>query len=180
MTDVIINDILSFWFSEQAAPLWFVSTPEFDQQIKNQYEKVWQDAADGKLDDWKETAEGALALVIVLDQFPLNMYRGDGKRYSTEAKAREVARYAIDNKLAQQLPDRQLAFLYLPFMHSEDINDQRYAIELYDAAGLIENAKFAHHHHDVVARFGRFPHRNQELGRVSSAEELEYLKTANW
>lgn len=180
MSDSKITDILDFWFSEHAKPLWFVSTPEFDEEIRQQFEQIWLDAAKGDLDHWRETAKGSLALVIVLDQFPLNMYRGDGKRYSTEAKARDIASYAIEHKLAEQLQAPELALLYLPFMHSEDIKDQNYAIELYDAAGLTENAKFARHHHGVVARFGRFPHRNEELGRVSTTEELEYLKTANW
>lgn len=174
------QEIIDFWFSNDVSALWFKSTDEFDAQLKDQFESLWQQAANGDLDNWKTTAEGALALVIILDQFPLNMFRGDAKRYSTEAKSREIAQYAIDNKLDDSLINKQLSFLYLPFMHSEDLNDQQTSIELFEKAGLTDNAKYARHHYGVVERFGRFPHRNIELGRKSTEEEIEYLKHANW
>ncbi|MBL7004410.1 MAG: DUF924 domain-containing protein [Gammaproteobacteria bacterium] len=180
MNDVLIVSILSFWFSDATEPLWFNSTPEFDSQLQQQYEQVWEQAASGDLDDWKNSADGALALVIILDQFPLNMFRNQAKGYSTEAKAREIAQYAIKNNLTENMSKSQKAFLYLPFMHSEDINDQQRAIDLYDQAGLEGNARYARHHYGVIERFGRFPHRNEALGRVSTQEELDYLKTANW
>ncbi len=180
MKKTLIHDILNFWFADEVAPFWFQSTAEFDAQLKQRYELVWQQAVDGLLDHWQHNPDGALALVIVLDQFPLNMFRGQGKRYSSEAKARTIADFAIDKGFDQQLSAQQQAFLYLPFMHSESITDQQKSIALYDAAGLDVNAKFARHHYDVIKRFGRFPHRNKELNRRSTPEEIAYLKTANW
>ncbi len=180
MSDTLINGIIDFWFSDEVSALWFKSTDEFDAELKQRYETVWQQATDGLLDHWKTNARGALALVIILDQFPLNMFRGQGKRYSSEAKSREIANFAIDNALDKELSPKQKAFLYLPFMHSELLADQQKSIDLFTAAGLDDNAKFAQHHYGVIERFGRFPHRNEELGRKSSAEEIAYLKTSNW
>jgi len=180
MKHSLINEILEFWFSDEVKALWFKSTDEFDEQLKQRYETVWQQASDGLLDHWKETAQGAVALVIILDQFPLNMFRGDAKRYSTEAQSREIVRYAIFQHLDDALSKQQKAFLYLPFMHSEDLKDQQMGVDLFTAAGLEDNARYAHHHYSVVERFGRFPHRNVELGRDSTEEEISYLKTANW
>lgn len=180
MSKSLIDEILVLWFSDEVKALWFKSTDDFDAQLTKSYETVWQQAADGLLDHWKETANGAVALVIILDQFPLNMFRGQAKSFSTEAKSRDIARYAIDKKLDIDLNQGQKAFLYLPFMHSEDLQDQQKSIDLFVAAGLDDNAKYAKHHYGVVERFGRFPHRNEALGRESTEEEMAYLKTANW
>ena len=171
------RDILEFWFSDKVRPLWFKSTPEFDQTLKDSFEVTWEHAKDGKLDNWRSSSEGALALVIILDQFPLNMFRASAKSFSTEALSREVARQAIEQGLSQSLSNPELAFLYMPFMHSEDIEDQDYAIELFEQAGLVENVKFARHHRDIVQRFGRFPHRNQYLERENTQEEQAYLNS---
>ncbi|MDH3947825.1 MAG: DUF924 domain-containing protein [Gammaproteobacteria bacterium] len=171
------DSIVEFWFSDKVRPLWFQSTPEFDAELRDRFESVWQQAAAGKLDIWATTVEGALALVIVLDQFPLNMFRGDALCFSTEAKSREIANLAIENNLDVDLTDEQKAFLYMPFMHSESLVDQDKSVALYEAAGLAENLKFAKHHRDIVRRFGRFPHRNEILGRPSTEEELAYLQS---
>ncbi len=178
--DDLVSEIINFWFSAEVKPLWFKSTAAFDAALHERYEGVWGRARAGVYDHWAEEALPALALVIILDQFPLNMFRQDARQYSTEAHARDIARQAIDAGLDQELSQPQKAFLYLPFMHSEELSDQDRSIALYQAAGLDENLKFAHHHRDVVVRFGRFPHRNAVLGRASTEEELEYLKHANW
>jgi len=178
--DDLIHEILEFWFSEAVKPMWFNSTPMFDEELRQRYEKIWGLARAGTFDHWESEAEGAVALVIILDQFPLNMFRQHARQYSTEAHARKIAGAAIEQGLDQQLTPAQQAFLYLPFMHSESIVDQDRAVELYEKAGLKENLGFAIHHRDVVKHFGRFPHRNQYLGRSSTPEELEYLKKANW
>lgn len=169
--------ILDFWFSDIARSKWFASTPEFDQQIRDQFELVWQQASRGELDGWAETADGALALAIVLDQLPLNMYRGEALSFSTEAKAIAISKRAIKAGLDKALPQDKLAFLYMPLMHSEDIEDQKLSVQMFDAAGLTENARFARHHMDLIERFRRFPHRNEILGRESTAEEVEYLNS---
>jgi uncharacterized protein (DUF924 family) len=172
---IVPEDILKFWFSEPMSKHWFSATAEIDQHIRDQYEELWQQAAVGALDEWKSTPEGCLALCIVLDQFPLNMYREDGRRYSTEQMAVEVCLYAVMKSFDQQLTDTQKAFLYMPLMHSESIEHQDTSVALFDAAGLEENLKFAEHHREIVQRFGRFPHRNQALGRESTQEEIEWL-----
>lgn len=167
--------ILDFWFSEEVKPKWFNSTKAFDRLLTEQYLDVWQAAQAGQLDPWCESAQGALALVILLDQFPLNMFRARPESFATEARSREIATEAIVNGFDQQLDDKQKVFLYMPFMHSEDLADQDRSVELYTSAGMLDNAKWARHHRDIVARFGRFPHRNKILGRVSSAAEQAWL-----
>ncbi len=171
------QSILEFWFSDKVRPLWFQSTPEFDNELRDRFEPVWQQAAAGQLDSWAKTAEGALALVILLDQIPLNIFRGDVLCFSTEAKSREIARLAIEHKLDMDLTDEKKAFLYMPFMHSESMQDQDKSVSLYETADLADNLKFAKHHRDIVRRFGRFPHRNKILGRQSTEAELTYLES---
>jgi len=178
--DDLVREIVDFWFSEESREKWFNSTLEFDERIRSRYEKLWGLARTGAYDHWEQEAQSALALVIILDQFPLNMFRHDARQYSTEAQARKIARGAIEKGLDEQLSPTQKAFLYLPFMHSEYLPDQQRSIELYEKAGLENNLSYARHHHDVVKRFGRFPHRNDALGRSSTSEEIEYLKKANW
>lgn len=172
-----LEDIIRFWYSESVQERWFKSTPVFDEQIKSLYEPLWLAAAEGGYNHWKSSAEGCLALCIVLDQFPLNMYRNQVKSFSTEAQSIVVAKYAVDSGFDLQLPKEQLAFLYMPLMHSENLQDQTLSVELFTNAGLESNARFAQHHRDIVKRFGRFPHRNNILGRDSSAEEMAYLNS---
>ena len=167
--------ILDFWFSDAVRPLWFKSTPEFDRTIRKQYEATWEAARSGTLEAWKERLEGAEALVIVLDQFPLNMFRGEAQSFSTEGTAREVADHAITQGFHLDMPDMWRAFLFMPFMHSEDLADQERSVELYETFGPEGNVKWARHHRDIVARFGRFPHRNAILGRESTEEEEAWL-----
>lgn len=169
------QEVLGFWFSERVKPLWFRSTPEFDAELRERFLSTWQAAAAGQLGMWCEAPEGALALVIVLDQFPLNMFRGKPESFSTEALSRDVAAAAIDKGWDRQIEKSRLAFFYLPFMHSEDMADQDRSVALFEAAGLQENLRFARHHRELIRRFGRFPHRNTILARTSSDEELAYL-----
>jgi uncharacterized protein (DUF924 family) len=167
--------IIAFWFSEDVRPLWFDATPEFDDALRERFLATYQAAADSRLRNWEETVAGALALVVILDQFPLNMFRGQPASFATEAAAREVADRAIAYGFDQQLPPEQRQFLYLPFMHSEALADQERSVRLYEQPGLEDNLRYAHHHCDLIRRFGRFPHRNAILGRVSAPEELAYL-----
>lgn len=167
--------ILEFWFSDAVRKRWFDSSPEFDGQLKQRFLAVWEAAARGDLSDWEATAEGALALVIVLDQFPLNMFRGRPESFATEAASRAVAERAIARGLDRQLDKSAQGFLYIPFMHSESLSDQDRSVALYEAAGLDDNLKWARHHREIVRRFGRFPHRNAVLGRASTPQEQAYL-----
>lgn len=136
---------------------------------------LWQQAGAGELSAWESTPEGALALVIVLDQFPLNMYRGEALQFTTEAQARAVAGRAIEQGFDRQIPHERLAFLYLPYMHSESLVDQDRSVMLLSQAGMEQNLVFARGHREIVRRFGRFPHRIRYLGRDSSPEELVWL-----
>ena len=173
----IINDILTLWFSERVKPLWYNSTPEFDQELREKYMDTYQAALNGELSVWEETPQGALALVICLDQFPLNMFRNKAEGFAGEAPSRKVAARAIGKGFDQNLNDKQKAFLYLPYMHSEELMDQDRVLELFSRAGLENNLKWANHHRDIVKCFGRFPHRNAILGRQSTPEEIAYLQS---
>lgn len=169
------EEILEFWFADRARALWFNATPEFDLEILERFGSTWEAGAAGELDAWGNTPRGALALVILLDQFPLNMFRGKVQSFSTEAAARRVASGAIERGFDTALTDMEKALLYLPFMHSEELFDQDRSVALFEAAGLTDNLKWARHHRDIIRRFGRFPHRNAILGRTSTSAELAYL-----
>jgi uncharacterized protein (DUF924 family) len=171
------QEILDFWFSDEVRKLWFKSTPEFDALLRERFETLWMRAQQGELDDWLQSATGCLALVIVLDQFPLNMFRGQAQSFASEAQSREVARLAIDKGFDRDLDPRSRAFLYMPFMHSEVLADQQLALQLFAQPGLEDNLRFARHHHDIIEKFGRFPHRNKALGRESSESEIAYLNS---
>ncbi|MFT5219215.1 MAG: hypothetical protein ACI9LO_000064 [Planctomycetota bacterium] len=171
------QEILDFWFSTEVTALWFKSTPEFDRLLSERYQDVWSQASRGELDHWSETGEGCVALVIVLDQFPLNMFRGQAKSFSSEAQSIEIVRKAIQQGLDVGLRDEYRSFLYMPFMHSENIDDQEKSVSLLSAPGLDGHLRFAQHHRSIVERFGRFPHRNKILGRESRVEEIEYLNS---
>lgn len=173
--DDAIDELLSFWFSPPMQSHWFRSTPQLDEQIRSRFEGLWQRAAQGQLRHWEQTARGALALVILLDQLPLNMYRGQARSFSTEPLSREVAQRALARGFESELEPQQQAFLFMPFMHSERLQDQDRAVALFEAAGLKDNLKWARHHREVVRRFGRFPHRNAVLGRTDTDEERAYL-----
>lgn len=176
-----INELLAFWFAEEMRAYWFNSTQQLDESILNKFQGLWHRAVNGELDNWVNSAEGALALIILLDQMPLNMFRGQAKSFSTEAKAIEVTKLAINNGLDKHLNIMQRGFAYMPLMHSENSEDQALSVEQYtqlvEAGGPKESLNFAKHHQAIVAQFGRFPHRNQILGRESRSEELEYLSS---
>ena len=169
--------LVDFWFSETASQYWFKSTEVFDQQLRDDYAELWQQAKDGQLDSWKAQPMGCLALVILLDQLPLNMFRGTAKSFSTEAQSREVAALAIDRGFDVDMDSKRKGFLYMPFMHSEEMLDQERSVDLFNQPGLEDNYRFAQHHYGIVERFGRFPHRNEILGRENSDAEIEYLNS---
>lgn len=154
---------------------WFASTPELDADIRNRYESLWARAAKGELDEWKNSPEGCLALVIILDQFPLNMFRGEAKSFKTEHQAIETTKHALAKGYHKSIPAEELAFLYMPLMHSENLEDQALSVKLFGEAHLESNLRFAEHHRELIRKFGRFPHRNAILGRESTAEEIAYL-----
>ena len=172
-------ELIEYWYSDQVSDQWFASTPELDAEILEKFERIWEKAVAGELDEWRNTATGSLALILIFDQFPLNMFRGNVKSFQTEANAIEVARDAIKSGFVHQLTEQQLTFLFMPFMHSEKMEDQDLAVELFREHKLDSNLEFAMHHRNILMKFGRFPHRNEILGRKSSIEEIEYLQSKN-
>jgi uncharacterized protein (DUF924 family) len=173
------EDVLRFWFASDAQARWFNSTKAFDDLIADRYLALWREAALGRLNGWETTAEGAVALVIVLDQFPLNMFRNHPASFSTEAGARDVADRAIARGLDAHMEDQHKSFLYLPYMHSESLSDQERSVALFESFGAEDNAHWALHHREIVQRFGRFPHRNAILGRTSTPEEIAWLNSGS-
>jgi uncharacterized protein (DUF924 family) len=167
-------EILTFW-CEAGRDRWYKRDGAFDAEVCRRYRDLWRKAADGNLSSWETSDEGALALVIVLDQFPRNLFRGDAQAYSTDASAREVARRAIDRGADARIDPALREFLYLPFMHSEDIVDQLRCVELFRDTANVENLEYARLHADIIDRFGRFPHRNPVLGRTTTREEQAFL-----
>jgi len=170
---IVPSDINQYWFSERSKQYWFASTPEIDTEIIQRYEKLWEQVLSGEYTEWRDTTEGSLALTIILDQFPLNMYRGEAKSFKSEDMAVEVALNAINNGCDEELSDEKLLFLFMPLMHSENIDHQNLQVYLFQKYNF--NLEFSKHHRDIVKSFGRFPHRNEILGRMSTMEELDYL-----
>jgi uncharacterized protein (DUF924 family) len=171
-----IREVLDFWFSDQAKPHWFEASPAFDQTIRKRFGELFARAATGEFESWESSPEGSLALCILLDQMPRNMFRGDPSAYIADERALAVAERAIRAGFDQRLPAEQKQFLYLPFMHSEVLANQMRALALCEAAKLREPARHAAGHLKIIRRFGRFPHRNAILGRPSTPEELDFLE----
>ncbi len=180
------DDVLDFWFGREGEPgygefreAWFRKDPDFDREVRDRFGDLYQQAAAGELDGWKEDARGCLALVICLDQFPRNMFRGDARTHATDAKALETALHAVEGALDRELPAFQRMFLYMPFMHSEGLEEQRRSVELFGRLaaepGAPDVTEYAVGHREIVERFGRFPHRNALLGRETTPEEAEFL-----
>jgi uncharacterized protein (DUF924 family) len=166
--------VLSFW--KKAGPKrWFKSDPEFDHEILDKFLVTHQAAELGKLASWEEEAESALALVIVLDQFPRNMFRTTARAFATDPLALAAARRAIERGFDRKIKLPEKTFLYLPFQHSENLADQETSLKLFEATKDKELVRWAKLHHDTIQRFGRFPHRNEILGRVSTPEEIAFL-----
>ena len=167
-------DILAFW--RAAGPdKWFEKNDAFDDEIRARFLDTYAAAAAGRLAAWEEDPESALALVIVLDQFPRNMFRGDARTYAADPLARAITERAIARRLDQRFPPAERRFFYLPFEHSENLADQERNLALCRAAGDEEGIKYAEIHADIIRRFGRFPHRNPVLGRPMTPEEQAFL-----
>ena len=179
--------ILDFWFGDSSAleyekpkEFWFQSSPQFDQNIKNRFESYYYEGLQGKLDHLCQTPKGTLALVIMLDQFPRNMFRGTPKAFGSDNKALEVSKEALARGFDKALFPLQKMFLYLPFEHSENLEDQKKSVNLFKTLGIQQALDYALEHHLIIARFGRFPHRNAILGRKSTSSELDFLKSAHF
>jgi uncharacterized protein (DUF924 family) len=167
-------EVLAFW--RAAGPdKWFEKDKAFDAEIAMRFSCLWQAGRDGKLAPWEATPEGALALVILLDQFPRNIFRNSARAFAADPLARAVANRAITQGFDQQVAKGERLFFYLPFEHSEDLADQERCLALMGALDDADLLKWARLHADIVRRFGRFPHRNSALGRATNAAEQAFL-----
>ena len=182
---VSAQDILDFWFDEAHRAHWFEASAAFDAQIRERFGAVAEAAAGDRLDGWTATPDGWLALLIALDQFPRNLHRGDGRAWTHDVKAQRVALSGMARGDDRQLPPIRRVFAYLPLEHAEDKTVQQRSVELFEALCADVPAQqreqfegfldYARRHREVIARFGRFPHRNAALGRADTPEEALYL-----
>ena len=172
------HDLIDFWTA--AGPkAWFRRDPAFDAAMRTRFEAAHLAASRGELDGWRQSSVGALALVLLLDQVPRNIYRGSAHAYATDGLAQEVAARAIDAGFDQAAPANLQAFFYLPFEHAEDASAQRRSVALFEAhaarTGDAGYLRYAQIHAEIIARFGRFPHRNVVLGRITTSDEAAFL-----
>ena len=172
--DITPPGILAFW-REAGRDRWYERDDAFDAEIRRRFAALWRKAAAGELASWEDDDDGALALVIVLDQFPRNMFRGTRQAFASDALARDVAGRAIARGTDRRIDPALLEFLYLPFMHSEHLPDQLHCVTLFENTDNTENQRYAREHADIIRRFGRFPHRNRLLGRDTTEEEQAFL-----
>ncbi|MCX7313654.1 MAG: DUF924 family protein [Hyphomicrobiales bacterium] len=168
------EDVLAFW-REAGPDKWFTKDAAFDDAIRSRFLATYEAAAAGQLAAWEATADGALALTIVLDQFPRNMFRGDARSHAADALALAVADRALARGFDRGMPVSNQQFFYLPFEHSESLRDQERCCALFAATSDADLLKWAHIHADIIRRFGRFPHRNALLGRTTTADEQAFL-----
>lgn len=171
------KDILNFWFEETKPQQWFQTNPEFDAQVTEEFSKAYEMAREGTFDEWKKDADGCLALCLLLDQFPRNMFRGTPQAFATDKQALLIAKHALSKGFDQVLSPVKRRFLYLPFEHSENLADQRRCVELFEKMKDDDplGYDYALRHLKVIENYGRFPHRNKILGRDNTPEEEEYL-----
>ncbi|WP_291359148.1 MULTISPECIES: DUF924 family protein [Acinetobacter] len=169
------QDILDFWFSPETQPNWFAKSDQFDQSLKEKFGDILEQASRAELWSWRKNADGRLAEIIVLDQFSRNIFRDTPRAFAQDSLALALAQEAISQDLDKQLSPEQRSFLYMPFMHSESKLIHEFALKLFQRLGNPENLEYEIKHKIIINRFGRYPHRNQILGRESTEEELSFL-----
>lgn len=167
-------EVIAFW-REAGPERWFEKNEVFDEAVRARFLALHERAAAGELKDWENSAEGTLALLLLFDQFPRNMFRGTARAFATDELARAIAASALLKGFDAQVPSDLRTFLYLPFEHSEDMADQERGLALHTATGDQDDLKWAQIHADIIRRFGRFPHRNAALGRGTTPEEQAFL-----
>ncbi|MGR9037812.1 MAG: DUF924 family protein [Gammaproteobacteria bacterium] len=183
-------DVLAFWFGKPDDPAyanprarWFERNPAFDVEIERRFRGLYERAVAGQYDHWAAESGSCLALILVFDQFPRNMFRDTPRAFATDSRALALARHALERGFDQQVLPAHRTFFYLPFEHSEDLADQNRSVALFEAVephpGRATGIDYAVRHRDVIARFGRFPHRNAIMGRSSTPDEAEFLKLPN-
>lgn len=172
-------EVLKFWFGLDPEQ-WWNGGPELDQRIKQNFLKLWFEKRQLPVEDFLTDPLTAVAAVILFDQFPRNIFRGQAEAYSTDTQALAIARGAIERHFDDELAPEERKFLYMPFQHSENLEDQNRAVLLFTALGDQHQLKYAKHHRDIIEKFGRFPHRNSVLGRVSRPAEIAAGANKPW
>jgi uncharacterized protein (DUF924 family) len=174
-----IDEIVDFW--RAAGPdKWFAADPRFDEACRRRFLATYEAAARGDLPEWELSPNGALALLLLLDQLPRNMFRGTRRAYATDPAALLAAERAIDRHFDRAVEPALRRFFFLPFTHAEELAAQERGVALNEAWGEADAVQWARHHRDIIARFGRFPHRNASLGRESTPAEQEFLATSDF
>lgn len=169
------QEVLNFWFHEIDPTMWWQKSAQFDAQIKQRFGDLHRQAVQSELYQWRDSPQGALAEIIILDQFSRNIYRDQPQAFAADSMALALAQAALKLGYRQQLSPTETVFLYLPFMHSESLLIHEQAVKLYTELGKADNLEFEYKHKAIIERFGRYPHRNKILGRVSTSEEEEFL-----
>jgi len=173
------QDVINFWFNELEPKQWWQKDLELDAVIKARFSALHRQAQAGELSQWRTTALGSLAEIILLDQFSRNIYRDTPESFATDPLALALAQFAISQGFDAELSQVERSFLYMPFMHSESQKIHVEAVTLFEQLGNAYNLEFEHKHKDIIDRFGRYPHRNAILGRESTEEEIEFLTQPN-
>lgn len=168
------TDILNFW-RDAGRERWYAKSDDFDAEITRRFRTLWDEAVAGGLASWEANDEGTLALILLLDQFPRNMFRNDPRAFSSDPLARDLSVRAVARCVDQRVEPQFRQFVYMPLMHSEDLADQERCCALFRVADETDNLKYADEHADIIRRFGRFPHRNLVLGRTTTPEEQAFL-----
>ena len=175
----MFNDVLDFWFTELTPKQWWVKDDELDALIERRFGNLLNQAKAGELFQWRDTALGSLAEIIIVDQFSRNIHRDKPESFINDSMALVLAQSAISKGFDKELSETQLSFLYMPFMHSESSKIHIEAVKLFESLGNKNNLDFEYKHKAIIDKFGRYPHRNEILGRESSKEEIAFLKQAD-
>ena len=178
MSESWVSEVNGFWFGLKPEQ-WWKADPQLDEEVRERFLDLWQEQSGRPVTDFLGSARQALAAVVLFDQFPRNMHRGHADSFATDHMALAIAKAAIERSHDEQLNPAERGILYMPFQHSEDIEDQRRSVALFTALGG-DQVAFAKKHHDVIERFGRFPHRNAILGRTPRPDELAAGDVAPW
>jgi uncharacterized protein (DUF924 family) len=179
ITEPWAREVLEFWFG-LAPEQWWKADAELDEACRTRFQGLWEEQSSRPVADFLGSPEEALAAIILFDQLPRNMFRGHADQFATDHLALEIAKAAVDHRYDEALDRPRRGFLYMPFQHSEDLDDQRRSLALFGALGDAYHLRYARLHHDVIERFGRFPHRNPILGRSPRPEEIAAGNVVPW
>lgn len=175
------DDVLHYWFDHLGPGHWYGSTPDIDAEIRDRFEPLWASLRREQAIFFVSSSREALAAVILFDQFPRNIFRHEADAFATDRLALEIAKLSLESGFDNELESAEKQFLYMPFMHSENLADQNMSVELFDRPGTENSLRFAIMHRDLIVRFGRFPHRNEILGRETLPNEVEAIaEGSNW